>query len=449
MKVRIEKTGINGEGIAYAGHRPVFVPGVFPQEEAEIRISEDHGTWARGTLLRRLTSSPDRIPSPCPHAHTCGACPFITLRYEAQQREKENGLIEALWKYSRTPRSLVRPLHAAPSVLYYRSQLKLPLRMQKGKLVSGMYQPGTNFFTDTAGCPVHEKELEAMRQKVLAVLNAHKMEAYDAGGKTGLRAMVLRGYAHCFQLTLITGRQNLPASLPKDLMAIPGLVSLAQSVNTTHDLAGFFGSHPRILAGRATLPLTMMGLHLELTPDAFFQLNLAQAEALYRLAVSKVDPCGLLVEAYCGIGTMSLLAAEKAQKIIGIEAVPGAVESARRNARANDRAEKVSFLCADAAMGLKDILRQEKVDILLADPPRAGMDDAMLETILSSSLSKIIYVSCSPSTLSRNLAVLKQDFDVRTIIPFDLFPATPLVESIAVLQRRGTTDRLPRQKKKA
>ena len=152
------------------------------------------------------------------------------------------------------------------------------------------------------------------------------------------------------------------------------------------------------------------------------------------MAVSKIDPCDTLVEAYCGIGAMSLMAHAKAKKIYGIESIPDAVENAALNAK-NNAIENAEFLCADAAQGLDQIAATTKVDTILADPPRSGMDDAMIASILKAAPKKIIYVSCNPATLARNLKELKRKYHVVTVIPYDLFPHTPLVESITVLER--------------
>ena len=182
-----------------------------------------------------------------------------------------------------------------------------------------------------------------------------------------------------------------------------------------------------------------MGIHEfynKITHSDDCTLNTEMAKKLYSMVISKVDPCETLVEAYCGIGLMSLLASKKAQHVIGIESIPEAIENAKVIAEEN-HIENVEYLLDDAAEGLQKVLQKTNVNTLLVDPPRSGMDDAMLETILSSSIEKIIYVSCNPATLARNLKVLKKNYQVLTVIPYDLFPNTPHIESITVLSRNG------------
>lgn len=182
------------------------------------------------------------------------------------------------------------------------------------------------------------------------------------------------------------------------------------------------------------MPVTMGGVTISLSPESFFQLNVPQAEKMYETAVSKIDPCGTLVEAYCGVGVMSLMAASKAQHVIGIESVPKAIRNAKANAEAN-HIDHCEFWCMDAAEGLYKAAAKSSVDTLLVDPPRSGMDAKMIETILKVKPKKIIYISCSPSTLGKNLNDLKHQYHPVTILPFDLFPHTPHVESITVLER--------------
>jgi 23S rRNA (uracil-5-)-methyltransferase rumA len=241
---------------------------------------------------------------------------------------------------------------------------------------------------------------------------------------------VIDGKAQC---TLITGKEHIPSVIIDKIMEIPGMESLCQSFNTNRKTNQIFGSPAKVLAGQHALTISMDQIQLQLSAESFFQLNIDQAEKMYQMAISKIDPCKVLVEAYCGIGTMALMAKDKANVVYGIESVPSAVENATNNARLNN-ITNTEFICDDAAHGLRKIAMKKTVDCLLVDPPRSGMDDEMLDTIMHVLPKKIVYISCNPSTLAKNLKVLKQRYHVVTVIPFDLFPQTPLVESITVLE---------------
>lgn len=434
MKMEFIKMGINGEAIGYLDRVPVFCTGVLPGETAEIRILEDHRTYAKAEAVKLLTPSPDRIMPEGKTESECGF-PLLCLAYPAQLKYKQQLLEEALWKYGHVNRKLVREIHGSAEPLATRSSCKLPFGMRRDVLSTGLYTPGTNHFQPIDHFTTHTPELEAARIAVLAILRRHGMQAFDPKRRSGLRMLVLRVIGGQAQCTLITGKETLPPELVSDLMTIPGMKTVAQSIRTERKGVQIFGS-TTVLAGSPDIEISLLGIQLALAPESFFQLNVPQAEELYRMAVSKVDACNTLAEAYCGVGAMSLLAAGKAKEIIGFESIPEAVKNAAANAERN-QIRNARFVCADAAEGLKKLLAEQKVDALLADPPRSGMDNAMLETILSSGIRKIIYISCDPATLGKNLGVLKQRYDIRTIIPFDLFPGTPHVESLTVLERIG------------
>jgi 23S rRNA (uracil1939-C5)-methyltransferase len=435
-ELTIRKTGINGEGIAYLDHQPVFIPGALEGETVSVRIIRKEKNYARGELLNVIVPSAHRITPAC---QACEGCALNHADEEAQLKIKKDILTEALAKYAHLPSDLVRPVHTDHIHAGIRSQCKLPVQKAGGLLCAGMYAPGTNHFIPVENCPMQSAEVERIRREVLNLLNASHAEAYDPRQKTGLRYLIIRSIQHHGQCTLVTGNDTVPMDLVQKMMKIKGLDGIFQSINTDPHSPSLFGNNTVKLAGDEVIHIDLHGLSLRLSPRSFFQLNTAMAEKLYETAIGKIDPCQVLVEAYCGVGAMSLLAHAKADTVIGIENVPEAIRNARMNASDN-HIENVQFYGADAAAGLQQVLTRMPVDTLLADPPRAGMDEAMLETILSSTIRKIIYVSCNPATLAKNLHVLARAYHPVTIIPFDLFPDTPHVESITVLIRNGMHD---------
>lgn len=438
MKLDIIKTGINGEGIAYLDRKPVFIPGTFPGETADVLITDEQERFLRGKARKILKASPARRTSPCPYFASCGGCPLIELKYSEQLVQKRALLTEALWKYGHVKDTFVRDIRPSSKEFGYRSALKLPVQDQDGLAVTGMYKTGTNHFTPIDRCPLHDPKLETLRQTVMAIMHEEQFPAYANGH--GLRYLIMRRIEPSVSIALITGKDTLSQTLIEKLSVLPGVVSIVQSVNTARNAVNLFGSRSVVLYGEETIPVEFCGFKIRLSAESFFQLNLDQAAEIYKTAVSKIDPCDVLAECYCGVGVMSIMAKDKARKVFGIESVPQAIVNAKENAREN-RVPNTEFFCADAAEGLKQLLAERKVDCLLVDPPRSGMDDAMIDVIRHSSIAKIVYVSCSPSTLGKNIRDLKQEYEVRTVIPFDMFPNTPHVESVTVLTRRGTSDR--------
>ena len=434
MKIDFVKLGINGEGIGYYEHKPVFCPGVLPNETAEVRITEKRPSYYRAECVKILKEAKTRRKSTCAVQQYCGGCALMHMDYAEQLAWKKQLLEEAVYKYANVKRTLVRDIRPSKDWFGYRNQCKVPLAESNGKLAAGMYQPGSNRFQTVHFCKIHDPLVEETKSKVLDVLNAHGCTAYDRNTEKGMRFLVIRSIDGNTQVSLITGRNKLDPALIDDLAAIPSVISLAQSINTDRSALGIFGTAPKILAKEDALTFEQNDLSLSLSPEAFYQLNRKAAMDLYAMAVSKIDKCDTLVEAYCGIGLMSMMAKDKAKEIFGIESVPSAVNDARKIAEANS-IHNIQYLSMDAADGLKRVSLTHTVDTLLVDPPRSGMDDAMLEAIVSIRPKKIIYISCNPATLGKNLKELKHYYQVRTIIPYDLFPMTPHVESITVLER--------------
>lgn len=435
MKVTIKKTGINGEGIGYIDRMPVFVPQALIGEEVEIRIVDKQKRYATVELLRVVKSSKNRIRPKCFIQNTCGACPLMIARYPAQLEYKQDLLKQSLIKYAQIDPRKVARVKASEDVFGYRNQFKLPCAMEEGRLVSGLFMPNSNYFIDVKKCWIHEDGLERVRMDIMHVLNTHGCVSYNPHDKKGIRNLVVRGFDNRYQCTIVTGNDELDERLVSDLMRIKGLTSLWQSIHTIKKTPEVFGNKMMHLAGETSLSMELDGLKLRISPRSFFQLNSKQAVQLYRTIASMVkEDNELIVEAYSGIGAISLYLKDKAKEIIGIKSIKDAVVNANQNAALNG-CEHVSFLCDDAANKLTYLSKKRSIDVLVVDPPRSGLDDAMLECILRSKIKNIIYVSCNPATLGKNLAVLCSRYNVDRIQPIDIFPHTPHVETVALLSK--------------
>ncbi|MGL5979140.1 MAG: 23S rRNA (uracil(1939)-C(5))-methyltransferase RlmD [Erysipelotrichaceae bacterium] len=436
MRVKIEKTGINGEGIGYINRKPVFVPGALNQEEVDIDVVDNQKTYAIAKLNKVIKQSSDRVRPKCYIQSRCGACPLMIAKYPTQLQAKYDILRQSLIKYAQVNPRLIKDVVNNPVSYGYRNQCKLPFHYDQGTLMTGMYRPGSNYFIEVERCIIHEDGLEKVRVQILKVLNNYRQKAYDYHQKKGLRSLVIRGFEGQYQVTIVSGEHPFPQPMIDDLMKIKGIMSLWQSINVLKKTPEIFGPKMILVAGERYLPMDLDGLKLNLSPRSFFQLNTTQAVNLYRTVNAMVsDKKGLIVEAYCGVGAMSLYMKDKAERIIGIESIKDAVVNANMNARENG-ASNVEFVCADAAEKLDYISRNNKIDVLIVDPPRSGLDENMLSVILKSKMKEIIYVSCNPATLGKNLAVLKSRYDVETVIPFDMFSQTPQIESVTKLVRR-------------
>ncbi|WP_020224530.1 23S rRNA (uracil(1939)-C(5))-methyltransferase RlmD [Holdemania massiliensis] len=434
VNVTAKKLGINGEGIGYLDGKPVFVDQLLPGETAEISLIETKERYAKGRINKRLNDSPLRILPACSVQGRCSGCPLMILQPQAQLQMKRELVQEALIKYAGLPRSLVQPVTASPLPLGYRNQCKLPIRQEHGQLVSGLYEEGSNRIIPIHSCLIHDEHLEALRKQIMGLLNQFKLSAYDPKTETGLRTLVLRYLDGQFQCVLVTGKSVLPSGLIEKLKQIPELVCLMQNINPDKRSRQLFSSRWKLLAGEDQLPVQLGRLQLNLSCASFFQLNRPQAYQLYQKAASLIKPCTTLVEAYSGIGGISLMLKDKAKTIIGIESIQEAVDNANENARLN-QADHVRFVCGDAAKEMKKISRKRKIDAVVVDPPRIGLDGAMIESLRQCQPEQIVYISCNPATLGKNIKELKDLYEVKTVIPFDMFPNTAHVETIVLLSK--------------
>ncbi|MBQ9157937.1 MAG: 23S rRNA (uracil(1939)-C(5))-methyltransferase RlmD [Erysipelotrichaceae bacterium] len=434
MKLEIVKAGINGEGIAFFKRKPVFIEGCFPDEVVDADLI-DEGRHYKGRLKAILKKSPDRIRPVCSYADKCGACALMGLKYDGQLAIKMQLLENALYKYAEYE-GKIEGIVKSDDVYGYRNKCNLPIIDYNGKLVNALYKQGSNHPCLITTCFIHEESVEEIRRKILDVLNRYKLQAYDRREKKGMRQLIVRAFDKGAQAVLVTGNDTLKENVIADLKKIKGLKSLFQGINTVRDPIRMMPEKLRPLFGKEKIEVKSLNYELELSPQAFFQLNHKQAEQIYKDAAALIkEKQKLIIEGYCGIGTISLAMHDKAEKIIGIEIIEKAIKDAKDNAKKN-KVENVEFRCGDAAKEIRKIVEKEKADVIVVDPPRTGLDDELLKTLLKSKAKQIIYISCNPSTLGKDLYILKKEYEIHLVRGYDMFPNTPLVETLVELVRR-------------
>ncbi len=431
MRLEIVKAGINGEGIGFHFRKPVFIDGCFPGELVECELTDEGRHW-RGKLIKILKKSPQRIKSPCIHSRSCGACPLMALNYDEQLRIKKQLLEGALYKYCAYEEPL-DDIVASKETFRYRNKCSLPVFEKDGKLVNALYRKDSNHPTIIQSCLIHEVKTEEIRLAILEVLNRHHLKAYDRHEKTGIRQLVVRAFESSAQAVLVTGKETISKEVVDDLKKIDGLTSLFQGINTRHNPVQLMPEKLRPLFGPEKIEMKAGAYRLKLSPQAFFQLNRRQTERIYEDVSNLIrNHRKLIIEAYCGVGAISMYLHDKAERIIGIEVIEKAVLDAEENAKLN-HVENAQFLCGDASKLVRKILSREKADLLVVDPPRTGLDEELIETILKSKISEVIYISCNPATLSKDLKLLEQKYRIVSIRGYDMFPNTPHVETVCCL----------------
>lgn len=433
MKLKIKKWGINGEGIAYYKKKPVFVMGALPDEVVDAEVVEDRDRYLLAETKKVLEASPRRRKPMCGIWKECGGCPLMHVDYKGQVRMKEASLKEALKKYAGYTGPIL-PVLKNPDVLAYRNACKLRFFNDDGKLGIGLYEKDSTHVVKMERCLVHEKELERVRVDILKVLNEHHAKAFSKRDDAGYRTLVMKSFDGKIQVVLVTGAQEIEPEVVQGIMAIEGVVSLWQSVKSRDENeVDVFGKTMIHLAGEEKIEVQVCGLKLHLLPRSFFQLNTKQAQRLYEVVREWTPKSKGIVEAYCGIGAMALLVSGKAKEVVGIESIADAVVNAQENAKQNG-IENVRFVCGDAGVELKKIGQTMPVDTLIVDPPRSGLNAQMREAIRESKIETIVYVSCNPSTLAKDIADLKT-YRIVKVQPVDMFSQTPHVETVCLMSR--------------
>ena len=425
--------GINGEGIGYDHGVPVFIPGALMHETVDVKITQEKEKYKTAKLIRVIRKSKDRVEPECRYCDSCRACTLMHLKYERQLNYKKQTLKQALKKYPDIdmPVSIIKN----DNIYHYRNKFKLPFGMEKGKIVTGMYESERGRFVPIEDCIIHEEVLEKVRKQILEIMNKYKLKAYNERTREGYRSLIMRTFNNKIALVFVVGDNTDLEPMLSDLTRIEEVSSIYYSVNTNKKYINALENDLVHVFGKNCLNARINDLKLVFTPKSFFQLNTRQAEVLYDEAVSLIDENDEeVLEAYCGVGVMSLMAARKAKHVTGVEIVPDAIDNAKKNARYN-KIDNVDFVVGDSGSVMEEISKEKQLDCLIVDPPRTGLDEKMINSILNSNAKKLIYVSCNPSTLAKNLNVLKEYYNIESIRAIDVFSNTEHVESIVYLAR--------------
>ena len=431
-----------GQGVAHVEGCAVFVPNAVAGERIRVRIEKAQKTWAAGKIVEILEKSPHRVNRECPVAKLCGGCDFWHMDYEEESRLKAQRVRQCLNRIAGEALEEI-PILSAPTCRNYRNKAQYPVSAKKGRAYAGFFRAGTHEVVENKRCLILPEEADAVKDAVIDYVNQFRIPVYDEVAHKGLlrHIYVRRGVVSGQILVcLVCNGSKLPKveELLKRLQKIPGFTTLALSVNTKKGNA-VLGDEFITLHGPGYIEDTLCGLNFRLSPRSFYQVNHHQAQRLYETAISQagITKNDLVLDLYCGVGTITLAMASAAGKVIGVEVIPQAVEDARDNARRNG-IENAEFFCADAGQAALELEKQGVIpDVVVVDPPRKGLNADTIEALHRMAPRRIVYVSCDPATLARDVAALKdRGYTLQNATAADLFPRCAHVESIAVLQKR-------------
>lgn len=443
MTLTIKSLGINGEGIGYFKRKIVFVDKALPGEVIHAQVTEVKEKYATARLLKVVEKSPARTKAPCPVYEECGGCSLQHMDYKAQLASKQELVIESLRKYARLENPPVAPTIGMDNPWGYRNKAQFQVGKRDGKLVAGLYQTGTHQLVDLETCQVQHEATTAIVRTAKQIIQELGIPVYEERKRTGVIRTVVARVAFATgetQLTLVTATQEIPRV--KELILelrtqLPELVSIVQNVNA-QKTSVIFGETTRELWGRPYIAEKLGELSFDLSARAFFQLNPEQTHKLYDEVKKAAGLTGseLLLDLYCGTGTISLWLAPFAREVRGIELIPEAVEDARKNAERN-QAANAQFHVGRAEVLMPQWAKQGvKPDVVVVDPPRTGLDDALIRSLLEVTPKKIVYVSCNPSTLAKDIGKLLARYELKHVQPVDMFPHTAHVEAVTLLMKK-------------
>lgn len=375
----------------------------------------------------------------CAVSRKCGGCQLMNMTYPEQLRFKQAKVVKLMGTFHR-----VNEIIGMETPFHYRNKVQAAFgRTRGGEIISGVYQSSTHNIVKTDFCLIEDKIADEIIVTIRKLVKDFKLTVYDERkGKGFLRhVLVKRGFSTGeIMVVLVTGTSVFPSknNFIKELLRIhPKITTIVQNINNKFT-SMVLGEKETVLFGKGYIEDVLCGLKFRISPKSFYQINPVQTEILYRKAIEFADLKGneKVIDAYCGIGTIGMVASKKAGEVIGCELNADAVRDAKVNAKING-VENIHFICADAGefmLSMKE--RGEKCDVLFMDPPRAGSDKKFLSCAVSLAPRKIVYISCNPETQQRDLFYLiKNGYKVRRIQPVDMFPFTAHIESVVLLEK--------------
>ena len=449
VEVTIEDVNIQGVGIGRIDNMVIFVSDSAIGEKLIVRIIKSNKNYLVGKIEEIVIPSKNRILPDCVHYKKCGGCVFRHLSYEEELKIKSKHILDCLERIGKFKGIEIEPIVKASEFNFYRNKSQVPIRKnENGEIIAGFFANHSHRITDCSQCLLHCKYFNSIIEDFKFWIKKYNISVYDEKSCQGIiRHLYLRyaEYNDEIMVCIVINGKSIP--FKKELINLiiskhPKVKSIIinSNLNKTNVI---LGEKCYTIYGKSVITDEIDNLKFEISPLSFYQVNKKQTEKLYRIVKKLLDLSGneVVIDMYCGIGTIGLTLANNSFKVIGVEVVEAAVTNAIRNAELNG-INNAEFLCSDASeMSKKFENAKIFADFIILDPPRKGCDKIMLENVLKMKPKKIVYVSCDPSTLARDLNFLcRNSFEIKRVIPVDMFPRTAHVETVVLLGREMVED---------
>ena len=444
----IVSQGYEGEGIAKINDTfPIFIEGALKGERVNVRIVKSKKSFAYGKLLEVIEPSLERCEAKCSIHKRCGGCKLQYSTYKEQLNFKFERVKDCITKIGKLDESIVQFPLGMDEPWRYRNKVQLPIGMVNGELKIGFFAPRSHEIIDMETCLIQDEIADKVVGITRTWIKKNNIKPYNIDGKydeTGIlrHIMIRRGFTtNEVMVVLVTNGSKLPNKdefISLITENIPGIKSIVQNINSKPTNV-ILGQECITLWGESTISDYIGEFKFNISPLSFFQVNPVQTEVLYNKALEYAGLTGdeTVFDAYCGTGTITLFLSQKAKKVYGVEIIPQAIENANINAKENN-VNNVEFFFGESEVVIPDLINKGiKADVVVVDPPRKGCDVKLLNAITNIDAKKIVYVSCDPSTLARDLAILEGNgYKTVRVQPVDMFPHTAHIETCVLLQRR-------------
>ena len=439
--VEIIDNGFEGEGIAKINDFTIFVPNAIKGEKVKILIVKVLKSYGYGKIIDLLEKSIDRVESDCNTYKRCGGCSLRHIKYEKTLEMKQNAVQSLVNKFLKNKIEVQKTL-GMENPYYYRNKAQYPVgKNSEGKAQIGVFANRTHEIIPIQECYIQNKKSQEVAKFVIEFINANNISVYNEKTRKGLvRHIVTKVGVKTNEImcVLVINGKEIPKE--KELVTevtkkFPEVKTIVKNINTQNTNV-VMGKENIVIYGNGYIKDQLGKYIFKISPHSFYQVNPIQAENLYNIGVqaANIDKNDIVFDLYCGIGTISLFMAQYAKKVYGIEIVEQAIQDAKENAKINN-IKNAEFIAGDVENVLDDLINVKKVipDVIMIDPPRKGMDNKSVENILNIKPKKLVYISCNPATLVRDLAKFEEEYEVKTIKPVDMFPFTSHVECVSLL----------------
>jgi len=413
-KLSIIRQETTGNGVAKYNKFPVFIPYGLPSELVEVKITKLKKSFANGEIIKHITSSKDRVKAPCPYYYQCGGCDLMHQSYESSLEFKKKNLIELLYKFAKINSNLIKLNNVvkAEDNFYYRN--KVTFHVENNKI--GFYREGTNKLVEIEECII----INPIFNIALKVIKKYLKDC-------NIKTVVMKYGEYTKELMLIFETDKaLDLKLIDDLKT---KIKVLKSIYISNK------NKYKLVYGSEYISEKLLDKRFRITPKSFFQVNTKQIEKLFSNVQKYITKSDVnILDLYCGTGVISILISDQKRKILGVDIVKEAIEAANINKEINE-CNNIEFVASNVKNVLPVIKKANKnLDVIILDPPRSGIDKDSVNVINDLLPNKIIYVSCNPVTLARDLNSLKENYDVKELTPYDLFPMTHHVECLTLLE---------------